>query len=311
MSFLTRITNRSVSYRSSSPVVMPKGIAPRQSVPIARAEDAADEDETLSAARVPTSTSVRREETKEPDEAARQSSPEDGEEELAPLRRQQDGEEEEGVAPLRRQAEEGEEEIAPLRRQADEEKEESLAALRRQADEGEEEVAPLRRMEDADGEEDLQTMRSISRQEEVPLEETGQLSPPQSQSSLVPGAEPTSPDLVAEEEPPAMQALHRETQSAQNPIPTAPSQYGEAAMGPAYEPPAPALNAPPLNLPSVPDVPSPVEFASPNMAHTQPSPNVVIDQLDVLIHEPAPAPERRASAMDRGRSFRARYLRRL
>ena len=340
MSFLARISYRAARLPSAVPRVMPKGLAARQAVPIARAEDAAEEEQTLSPARPAglrlaqrqeaeeQEEEVSRQETEEEPEAQRQPE-EEGEEEVAPLRRQE-GEEEETVATLRRQKE-GEEEVAPLRRQ--EEEEETVATLRRQEEEeleaqrqpeenGEEEVAPLRRKEEEEEtvatlrrqeeEEEVQPMRAIARQEEVPLEETGQTSSPRSQIELEPKAEPASPDLPAEQDPVDLQALHRVITPGPGLPPAAPATPGEpvgnhGAAWPSGEPP----RSPVLPATSRPESPAPAHFVPAGFAPDPGPPNVVIDQLDVLIHEPAPAPGRHAPRADRGRAFRARYLRRL
>ena len=50
---------------------------------------------------------------------------------------------------------------------------------------------------------------------------------------------------------------------------------------------------------------------APHAASGNERPEVIIEQLDVLIHEPAPPPQPASTRTDHGRSLRARYLRRL
>ena len=276
MSFLARISYRAARLPSAVPRVMPKSLAARQAVPIARAEDAAEEEQTLSPARPAGLRLAQRQEAEEQEEeVSRQETEEEPE-----AQRQPEGE--------------GEEEVTPLRRQEGEE-EETVATLRRQEE----------------GEEEAQPMRAIARQEEVPLEETSQTSSPRSQFELEPKAEPPSPDLPDEQDPSDLQALHRVMTSGPGLPPAAPATPGEpigshGAAWPSGEPPrSPVLPA--ISLPESPAAHSvPASFAPDSGP-----PNVVIDQLDVLIHEPAPAPGRHAPRADRGRAFRARYLRRL
>lgn len=304
MSFLTRLSARAARFPSTVPVVMPKGLVARQPVPVARAEEPAEEQETLSPARP----AARRQETDEPqEEASRQETEEEpeaqrqaqeeGEEEVAPLRRQEEeGAEEEPVAPLRRQEKEEEEEVAPLRRQEQEEEEEEA-------------LAPLRRQEE---EEEAQPMRAIARQEEVPLEETGETSSPRSQFELEPKAEPASPELVEAEEPLNAQALHRDMAPGYSLPQPAPAAPGVAAGNPPANHPSgrSQSSALPTDL-FIPESPALTGFHTPGTGPELSRPDVVIDQLDVVIHEPAPAPGSQASRIDRGRAFRARYLRRL
>ena len=257
-------------------------------------EEADEKDETLSALRKPVAHSVRRQETQEEPEAQRQSSEE----------------EEEHVAPLRRQETEEKEELAPLRRQETEEEEEQVARLRRQEDE--EEVAPLRRQGEEE-EEAIQTMRTIARQEEVPLEDSGQITPPPTQTQLEPGSQPVSQEFSNDEEPSTLQALHRDI----SPVLPQSSQPPQGAITNVAGPENSDLSNPSremsasLPVPDFPDRPTFINVPSQTTGLNDSPPNVIIDQLDVLIHEPALPADHYRPHPNRDRSLRARYLRRL
>ncbi|GJL53844.1 MAG: hypothetical protein NPIRA02_09760 [Nitrospirales bacterium] len=280
-------------------------------------EQSEEEEETLSAMPRPSTHSVRRQETEEESEAQRQLSQEE-EQEVAPLRRQNDGQSTQGVS-LRRQQPEGkeEEQVAPLQRQeTGEEEEEQLATLRRQetGEEEEEQLALLRRQEEEE-EETIQTKRIIARQEEVPLEETGQVTLPPTQEDIEPGGEPIDKEFSGEEEPSSLQALRRAVSpvfsQSHQPIPNY-GEHGNTAEGlPPTFPSQEVLTPPSLAMPG---------FSGENVFNSLPSqptesshsrPNVVIEQLDVLIHEQGLPAEKSAWRPNRDRSFRARYLRRL
>lgn len=313
MSFLTRISVRAAGPRATTgTALMPKGLRGVQSAAISRAQEAGEEDESLLPMRSIGARRVRRQEVEEPQEmdpeAQRQTEDEE-QNDVAPLRRQEENPEEE-VAPLRRQEEKTEEEVAPLRRQ-EEAAEEEIAPLRRQEDEGEEEVAPLRRQE-TEEETEAQPQRVIARQEEVPLEETGQTSPPRTQADLEPDAEPASPELAGETEPSELQALRRDIATGLNQPVVPPRAQGETHSHQS----GPRPEAEPLNLRHS-QVSQPANDLSVFQGVSQTSwpesspPRVVIDQLDVLIHEPVPSQGRSARHGDHDRALRARYLRRL
>jgi len=315
MSFLTRISARAAGPRATTgTALMPKGLRGVQSAAISRAQE--EEDESLSPMRSIGARKVRRQEVEEPQEmdpeAQRQTEDEE-QKDVAPLRRQEENLEEE-VAPLRRQEEKTEEEVAPLRRQ-EESAEEEVAPLRRQEDEGEEEVAPLRRQEtEEETEEDAEArpQRVIARQEEVPLEETGQTSPPRTQADLEPDAEPASPELAGETEPSDLQALRRDIATGLSQPVVPPRSQGETHSHQS----GPGPETEPLNLPHA-QVSQPANDLSVFQGVSQTSwpesspPKVVIDQLDVLIHEPVPSQGRSARHGNHDRALRARYLRRL
>ena len=235
-----------------------------------------------------------------------------------PLRRQEE-EEEETLATvrarrsdrLRRQPENGdtesEETVAAERDPstvADEpaETDETAAPLRRQAADGrepDEEVAQTLRRESAEEEEGLQTIR---RQEEVPLEEQPDAAPPPGQAELEPGAEPLTEEYANEEAPATMQALRR-----------AVSEPVSQGRPPVPEPPRAISNADSVSA-GLPDFA--VGQGPTQLSVTEPRQNdagtpVVIEQVDVVIHEPAAPAQRTATAKSRDRAIRARYLRRL
>lgn len=304
MSYLARISARAAGPRANAPAVLPKCLGNGQTAAIARSEENGEEDETLSPMRTPAARPVRRQEADEAEEVSRQEVEGEPEAKRAAspkemareVQREADEEVEEGVVPLRRQEDEGEEELAPLRRQEEE---------------GEEEVAPLRRQE-IEEESEASPMRTIARQEEIPLEDTGQTAPPPAQAELEPDAEPPSQELAGDREPSDLQALHRD-------IPA----------GPGLSPPTPAAQSePPENRsanrplaetlasshPQVPDFTDGIAIPHVIPQSTgagESRTDVVIDQLDVVIHEPAVSAERSPPHRDRERVLRARYLRRL
>lgn len=331
MSFLARLSARLSGPRHSAPLVLPKGLPTAQAPAVARAEEAGEEDETVSPKRPP----VARQAENEGEDVSRQAeetAPEDdqvsasrvmarqtlrrqaeeaAEQDVAPLRRQE-GEEEESVAALRRQEEDGEEAVAPLRRQSGDEEEGDVAPLRREAAAEEEpDAAPLRRQE-AEEESEARPMRATARRDAVPLEDTGQVAPPRSQAELEPDAEPPIEDMAGEREPSELQALHRDMPTGPAPAPLGPAAPGE----PSQSRPADGRSAEPIGYanPRLPPIGDGTPFpptATESIAVEDPRPTVTIDQLDVVIHEPAAPAERTTSPRNRDRAIRARYLRRL
>lgn len=283
MSYLTRISARIAGSGTNSSVVMPKGLNKQQPAAIARMEETEEEEETLSAMRMPAARPLRRQET---------------EEEKPEVQRQPSEEDEEEVAPLRRQEAEEEEELAALRRQETAAEEEELTPMRRQVEEEEEE--------------EIQPLRTIARQEEVPLEDAGQTALPPTQASLEPGTEPVSQEFAGEEEPSDLQALHRDrssalTQSYQRPVAHVETPESRTVTSPSLE-----VSAPPsLTVPDFPDSNAFNNVPPQTSGSNDSRPNVIIDQLDVLIHEPALPAVQSTSCRNRDRSLRARYLRRL
>lgn len=324
MSYLVRISARSGSVRRDVALVRPKGIADGHTATIARAEEAPDEKETLSPMRPYAVRRAERQEDSQDEEVSRREANEESETELAAARngiggrlaqrRTEEKEEKEEIATLRRQDDTEEEVVSPLRRQEMEE-EEKATRLMRQEEEEEEEVAPLRRQETEQEVEEgpeARSMRTIARQEEIPLEDTGQTAPPPTQAELEPGAEQPDQELAGESEPSELQALHRDIATDPGgPAPTPATQTEPSEKRSATVPPA---ETSPYFRPHVPlfddetVIPSGVAQGS---RADESRPTVVIDQLDVLIHEPADSANRNLPDRSRERTFRARYLRRL
>ena len=197
------------------------------------------------------------------------------EEEARSLRRQE--EEEEEAQPLRRQEEE-EEEVQALQRQ---EEEEEAQPLRRQVEEEEEEAQALRRQEE---EEEAQTLRRL---EDDP-------------SRLDPENSPPPDEVSGEPEPPTALAIRRRETGA---------AIGEATASPPGD--GHQLGGDPgFDAPSVGHVYLPEAGFAPS-AQSFERPSVTIEQLDVVIHEPAPARTGPSPMQARSRAVRARLLRRL
>jgi hypothetical protein len=223
---------------------------------------------------------------------------EEGEEEEAQALRRQEREEEEPAQPLRRQEQEEEEglQAARLRRQPAEEEEE----------EEEEAQALLRRQEHE--EEALQGER-LARQE-TGEEEEAELQALRRQGPDLEGLDPETAnkpeELAGEPEPPTALAVRR---SEAGPAPVAPVEPGPPPPGGDGRAPFAGPDAPlggPLDLDLTP--PGPV-VETPPPGFTRPS--VLIEQLDVLIHEPSPARPGAGRRQERSRAVRARLLRRL
>lgn len=278
MSYLARLSARAVGTRAGAPAVLPKGLGAHQAPNIARQQEAAEEDETLAPMRQFSARQPVRREEDEPEEVSRQETEEDPEAQ----RQTDEGREEEEIAPLRRQESEGEEEIAPLRRQEVEEDPEA------------------------------RPRRILARQEEIPLEDNGQRAPPLAQTDNGSGAESPSQELAGEREPTDLQALRRDVSPPLIPSTLTPAAQG---AGPEERPAKrPLAQAPDFSQPQAP--PLSEGLAIPHVVTTsagavEPRPTVVIDQLDVLIQEPAVPAGRNPPRLNRERALRARYLRRL
>jgi len=291
MSFLARLALRARPALSRAPALMPKGLVARQPEPVFRAAEPGEEEEQAQPLR--RVAAVRR---------AQEPPPDKEEEEMrrasAPMADEED--KEQPAMPLRMPGQ--------LRRATEPE------------DDGQEPAQPMRRatIPESDKEkekQDKQAARLISRAEEVPLEDGEKPLRQPFQEDLSPGASPLPPDMANQEEPPAMQALRRDV-AAFAPPPgraataggPAPEGFGTGEGGPfsskfgdesAYRP------------------ASPMSFEAgfgnaggPGSAASQ-RPQVVIDQVDVLIHEPAAPQSAARPAFDSARAMRARYLRRL
>jgi len=293
MRFLARLSLRARPGLSRAPALMPKGLAMRQPVPVFRAGEPVEEEEQAHPLRRAAARTIRRAEEPpaEEEETQRTSAPTAGEEDK-----------QEQPAMARR---------APgsLRRAEKPEEEEPAQPLRRAA-------APAR---EPDEEEPAQATRLIRRAEEVPLEEGEKPLRQPFQEDLSPGASPLPPDMANEEEPPAMQALRRDIAPFAPPppagIPTA-ADPGFAGFGVEPAEPFPAKFG--GEEPYIPGPPADFEArfteavgGSGAGASAPQRPQVIIDQVDVLIHEPAAPAVSARPAFDAGRAMRARYLRRL
>ncbi len=294
MGFLARLAARARPLAARTPMLMPKGMATRQPLPLYREIDPQEEEEPAQALR----RTMRRATKPDEEEVPRASEP--------PA--ESPSEEEEPQAMARRQ-------FTPVRRAAapKQEEEEPVQAVRRaaetQPEEGEEEVA--------------QAARAIRRAEEMPLEDGEKPLRQPFQQDLSPGTAPLPPEMANEEEPPAMQALRREGVAFSPPVP--PELQNDGA-GPSafadgdYADPRPDLADegwmnPPFDRPRSPgDIGGGIFHDLPGRAGNGASgdpPTVTIDQVDVIIHEPPPAPAPARPAFDQSRAMRARYLRRL
>lgn len=200
-----------------------------------------------------------------------------------------EGEEMQPVRILSR--EETEEEAQPARIARQEEEEEAQPTRVVRQEEEEEAAQPLRRQPDEEGEEAVMTVRRARlRRAERPDEP--ELDPKTALPDATPMDEPEPSDLRAT----------RAVRRSGAPLPAA------AAPSP---PPGPPLAGETLgDAPAF--APPPAVFSAPPGAAQEGRlgrPIVVIDQVDVLIHEPAAPSSARAPGASR--TMRARYLRRL
>jgi hypothetical protein len=295
MGFLSRLALRARPMAARTPVLMPKGMAMRQPVPLYRETEPQEEEGPAQALR----RTLRRVVAAKPDDEEMPRAP-------APAAEPPSQEDEPEAMALRQ--------FEHMRRAAEpKEEEDELAQTVRRAAQPEQEK----------GDEDMaQAARAIRRAEEVPIEEGDKPLRQPFQQDLSPGAAPLPPEMANEEEPPAMQALRRDVAVfAPTASPAPPNDGAEtpaAAAGDAYAHTRPAIAGESwMNLP----------FGSPHLPgdggnfHELPgragdgasgdAPTVTIDQVDVIIHEPPPAPASARPAFDQSRAMRARYLRRL
>jgi hypothetical protein len=313
MSFLSRLSARARQPGSAAPLLMPKGVVGRPAATVYREESAAEEQE-VAPKRAMRASALRRQQPSAPEEVdaelPRATSPEQSEEkpadEVRPLRR---------AADTQKEPTETEEEARALRRAAGAETEaaepeEEARALRRAA-------APEAGPESQEEEEAVQPARLIRRAEEVPLDAAERPLRQPFQSDLDPGAVPTHPDLAGEEEPSNLQALRRDA-TVQLPAHGESGETGRAAQGSVLagdvSPSIPGFQDRSGGVGSAAyfetDYGTVLEPRGNVGARAEPSP-VIIDQLDVVIHEPAPSPSAARIVADHGRMLRARYLRRL
>lgn len=308
MSFLARLSARALPALSRLPAVMPKGLAARQMAPVYRDAVPPEEEADIAPWRAPTGPKLRRA------EAPTGENHENDEDRMAraPAAAPPEGEPEVQPARLRRAP------ALPPDAEAEPARLHRAPAL--PPDTAEEPVAPLRRAEAAETadeaeEADEEPMRTLRRAEELPLDDGEKPLRQPFQADLVPGAMPGHPDLADQEEPSNLQALRRDV------APPRQGLAGAAPLTPAFPPardpwlprPAPDWGPAPewagaepgfASEASVPEAASAMTGSAAGRAQ------VVIDQLDVLIHEPAAAAPARLQA-DHGRLMRARYLRRL
>jgi hypothetical protein len=291
MGFLARLSLRALPALSRAPALMPKGLAMRQPVPLFRAGEPAEEDEPPHPLRRATARTIRRaaEPPTEEEETQRISAP------------PADEDDEPGPPAMARRA------PGSLHRAETPEEEKAAQPLRRAA-------APPPEPEE---EEPAQARRLIRRAEEVPLEEGERPLRQPFQEDVSPGALPLPPDMPNEEELPAMQALRRDMASFAAP-PRSPAEMPAAPgfdrFGPEPADPFPATPGEARYRPGPPAGFEPpfAETAGTGGAGAPPQrPQVIIDQVDVLIHEPAAPAAPARLAFDAGRAMRARYLRRL
>ena len=293
MRFLARLSLRARPALSRAPALMPKGVALRQPGPVFRAGEPVEEEEQAQPLRRAAARTIRRAEEPqiEEEETQRTSAPTAGEED-----------EQEQPAMARRASN-------SLRRAEKPEEEEPAQPLRRAA-------APAR---EPDEEEPAQAARLIRRAEEVPLEEGEKPLRQPFQQDLSPGASPLPPDMANEEEPPAMQALRRDIAPFAPPPRAGTATAADpdfAGSGVESADPFPAkFSGEEVYIPG-PPAGFETHFTgalggSGAGASAPQRPQVIIDQVDVLIHEPAAPAVSARPAFDAGRAMRARYLRRL
>ena len=283
MSFLRRIAARAAPVSRAAPMLMPKDAGLRRAA--APAEEMPDEEDEAQRAvvrRVP----LRRAEPEEKDETLER---QEAEQEEDPATRRaakppdEEPEEEPPARSLARATEEEDDNLRPARPLTSDDMSPENARL---PDEVAGEPEPP----------DLRALRRAS-------------APPEDDKE--PEAARAPADMAEDEDEANMRPLRR----AMGPIPTSAAAGAAAAPGvvvgeaappaPAGDIEPPAFNAmtfdgrnPPVEdfaVPSAAPAPAPASFARPQ---------VIIDQLDVVIHEPAPAPARTARFRRRPRASR-------
>jgi hypothetical protein len=182
------------------------------------------------------------------------------------------------------------------------------------------EAMPLRRVSASPPEEPKEEVeaaaRSIRRAEEVPLDDGNKPLRQPFHAETLHGASPPHQDLADMEEPSTLQALRRDislatptNQTHSNTFGGDNSSIGSASTQTWANEPAPFFAA---------ETGSNESRVTSNFgAHVTQSPSsdsrpeVIIDRIDVLIHEPAQAQWTSGQRQDLGRFMRTRYLRRL
>lgn len=269
MSLLTRIAARAGLVPSRSTIVTPKGFTVRQPLPVFRAVEPDEEEE----------------------------------------RTAQEGKMARAITSAEDPASDDEEDTRAIARRAGEPP----------RDKEKEPVQLLRRAEVPEQDHDqemAQPARHVRRLEETPLEEGEKPLRHPFQEDLAPGASALPPEMMDQKEPPALQAIRREA------APVAPASPGQRPSDAIAAPGAEVVGFVPSTVPIWHDGNAPAaagyggaqadvfdtDAGRPAFTSSE-RPQVFIDQVDVLIHEPAPPPAR--PAFDHARSLRARYLRRL
>lgn len=304
MSYLARLSRRVAVSRSRMSVAMPKGAIPR--APIYRSDAPQEEDEM--AAPLRKTDPVRRVDEDQLEEmdvsrAPVAGSPGSTKAVSGSVSRQTDEEAEEEIGRIRRQEDE-EDELAPLRRTESAEEPEELAPLRR-TEEDEEELAPLRRQE-AEEEEEVLAMRTGIRRS--PAGETT----PRSVTNVRRNLHRAAVADEEQQEEPAIEAMPLRRDTVPAPANPAASVAHTPQTRSVSPDPAAMLPGDPISGNPFPEpfAYSRVEPFADDAGQSQG--DVVIEQLDVLIHEPAaPSATRRSTPGPRSRPMRSRYLRRL
>ncbi|WP_238366284.1 hypothetical protein [Mesobacterium pallidum] len=319
MSLLSRLKSRA-GVPGAARTLRPKGLAPLRREEV---EEAAQPLRRAPAPATAVRTILSRMEEEEVAQAIRRE--EDEEESMQPLRRE---EEEEEAQPLRRQPEEEEDSLQTIRREKEEEamqplrrdeEEEAAQPLRREPEE-EEETLPLRRLEEE--EEAMQTLRRQPEEEEESLQ-TLRREEEEEAAQPLRRLEEEAMQTLRRMTPPDAEGLDAETAvppddlSGEPDVPSASPMRREAAPQAAFD-----MGGDVGIDAAAPDFP---EFDGDRQTATHgtdpglrpgaetaipPGPaKVVIDQVDVVIHEPGqPARAGQGTAQDFARFARSRYL---
>ncbi len=326
MSFLARLSARCGNH-DTAPAALPKGLVGHQASPLSpgplvRRTKSAEDDEPIAPLRTrPTAPLQRSSVTTNADDA-----PKDEDDPIArqedsiglnepPVHRavapgnpvsesqaQSDVQSEQGHTPLRRQDTVEDDPVAPARQPAtdDELAPLHMQPLRRQENDAEEDIARqqgdageagpairllrvdsvrpnIAREPNLSGSQALSNSAFSEHSRSAPTMEGGDPAPAGSQPAIQPAATESQPTQLASHDGPV--------DHTGIPLPS------------------------PLPYPAI-DPATPGEFY-PDLNQSRPDTRVVIEQLDVLIHEPATPPARPLPGLNRERSMRARYLRRL
>lgn len=310
MSYLKRLADRMQS-RSTTSLLHPKGLPAASPTSIARQppelldrEPDPQSDEQLS--------SMRRQHAQDDEMAPQRSESEQSDEVAATLRRQSEQEDE--AAPIRRQEpmEEPLEptmptpgaEVRPVRRQPPSE---AVEAQRKATRRDETEPQPE---SEAEADEPAPRLRRQQEDEVLPVRraEAEQDAP----DSFDPDQSLVPEELTTEESPTDIRAAHRQVAPAAGP-PTAGAAGGHEPVAASAT--LPAGNHDRENTGVM--IPGAMTHSSKSERTTASSPaagferpQVIIDQIDVTVHEPAQKSARPSSRSNHSRLVRARYLKR-